>query len=67
MTYLVPGCIYILEGELTVEFEDGHQLHFKARGSVRIAEVTSTFGLERYRIGSPALVVVSLETMVIVN
>ncbi len=30
MTHPVPGYLYILEGELTVEFEDGHRLHFKA-------------------------------------
>jgi quercetin dioxygenase-like cupin family protein len=26
----VPGYLYVLEGELTVEFEDGHHLVFKA-------------------------------------
>ncbi|WP_044934112.1 cupin domain-containing protein [Pseudacidobacterium ailaaui] len=30
MTHPVPGYIYILEGELTVEFEDGHRLHYHA-------------------------------------
>jgi quercetin dioxygenase-like cupin family protein len=30
MTHPVPGYLYILEGELTVEFEDGHHLVFKA-------------------------------------
>ena len=29
MTHPVPGYLYILEGELTVEFADGHRLHFK--------------------------------------
>jgi quercetin dioxygenase-like cupin family protein len=29
MTHPVPGYLYILEGELTVEFEDGHHLVFK--------------------------------------
>lgn len=30
MTHPVPGYIYVLEGELTVEFEDGKKLKFKA-------------------------------------
>ncbi len=30
MTHPVPGYIYVLEGTLTVEFEDGHRLSFKA-------------------------------------
>ncbi len=30
MTHPVPGYIYVLEGILTVEFEDGHRLTFKA-------------------------------------
>lgn len=30
MTHPVPGYLYVLEGELTVEFEDGHHLVFKA-------------------------------------
>lgn len=30
MTHPVPGYLYILQGELTVEFEDGHHLVFKA-------------------------------------
>jgi quercetin dioxygenase-like cupin family protein len=30
MTHPVPAYLYVLEGELTVEFEDGHRLHFKA-------------------------------------
>lgn len=30
MTHPVPGYIYVLQGELTVEFEDGHHLTFKA-------------------------------------
>ncbi len=30
MTHPVPGYIYVLEGTLTVEFEDGHRLTFKA-------------------------------------
>ena len=29
MTHPVPGYLYVLEGELTVEFEDGHHLVFK--------------------------------------
>jgi quercetin dioxygenase-like cupin family protein len=29
MTHPVPGYIYVLEGELTVEFEDGSHLRFK--------------------------------------
>ncbi len=29
MTHPVPGYLYILEGELTVEFADGHHLVFK--------------------------------------
>lgn len=29
MTHPVPGYIYVLEGELTVEFEDGSHLKFK--------------------------------------
>jgi quercetin dioxygenase-like cupin family protein len=29
MTHSVPGYLYILEGQLTVEFEDGHRLTFK--------------------------------------
>lgn len=29
MTHPVPGYLYILEGQLTVEFEDGHRLTFK--------------------------------------
>jgi len=30
MTHPVPGYIYVLEGELTVEFEDGSRVVFKA-------------------------------------
>ena len=30
MTHPVPGYLYAIEGELTVEFEDGHHLVFKA-------------------------------------
>lgn len=30
MTHPVPGYVYVLEGELEVEFEDGSQLKFKA-------------------------------------
>jgi quercetin dioxygenase-like cupin family protein len=30
MTHPAPGYLYVLEGELTVEFEDGHHLVFKA-------------------------------------
>lgn len=30
MTHPAPGFVYVLEGELTVEFEDGHRLVFKA-------------------------------------
>ena len=30
MTHPVPGYVYVLEGALTVEFEDGHRLTFKA-------------------------------------
>ena len=30
MTHPVPGYLYVLEGELTVEFKDGHHLIFKA-------------------------------------
>lgn len=30
MTHPVPGYVYILEGELTVEFENGSRLKFKA-------------------------------------
>jgi quercetin dioxygenase-like cupin family protein len=30
MTHPVPGYVYVLEGELTVEFENGSQLKFKA-------------------------------------
>jgi quercetin dioxygenase-like cupin family protein len=29
MTHPVPGYLYILDGQLTVEFEDGHRLTFK--------------------------------------
>jgi quercetin dioxygenase-like cupin family protein len=29
MTHPAPGYLYVLEGELTVEFEDGHHLVFK--------------------------------------
>lgn len=29
MTHPCPGYLYVLEGELTVEFEDGHHLIFK--------------------------------------
>lgn len=29
MTHPAPGYLYILEGQLTVEFEDGHRLTFK--------------------------------------
>lgn len=30
MTHPAPGYVYVLEGELTVEFEDGSRLKFKA-------------------------------------
>lgn len=30
MTHPVPGYLYVLEGKLTVEFEDGHRLNFNA-------------------------------------
>ncbi len=30
MTHPVPGYVYVLEGQLTVEFEDGHHVTFKA-------------------------------------
>lgn len=30
MTHPVPGYVYVLEGELAVEFEDGSRLQFKA-------------------------------------
>jgi quercetin dioxygenase-like cupin family protein len=30
MTHPVPGYVYVLEGELTVEFENGSRLKFKA-------------------------------------
>ena len=48
MTHPVPGYLYVLEGELTVEFEDGHHLVFEQghafmqartrwhRGSIRV-------------------------------
>jgi quercetin dioxygenase-like cupin family protein len=29
MTHPVPGYLYVLDGQLTVEFEDGHRLTFK--------------------------------------
>lgn len=28
-TFVCPGYLYVLEGELTAEFEDGHHLVFK--------------------------------------
>lgn len=30
MTHPVPGYVYVLEGTLTVEFEDGHHLTFRS-------------------------------------
>jgi quercetin dioxygenase-like cupin family protein len=34
MTHPVPGYLYVLEGTLTVEFEDGHHLTFHAGQAV---------------------------------
>jgi quercetin dioxygenase-like cupin family protein len=47
MTHPVPGYLYVLEGTLTVEFEDGHHLTFHAGQAVLQARTKWHRGLNQ--------------------
>ena len=54
MTHPCPGYLYVLEGELTVEFEDGHHLVFKT-GQAFMQARTKWASRGEQRIGTDAL------------